>query len=86
MRGQRHIHPVVDVGPLRVVVQLFREHGHPRHEAERRVEIREAEALLDGIARSHGLPACQRSHGDIGADTGGRKHAHDRPYCLTAYR
>ena len=77
MRSQGHIHPVVDVGPFRVVIQFLRKHGHAGHEPERSVEIREAKPLLDRVARGVCLPTGQRGHGDISADTGGGKHAHE---------
>ena len=41
MGGQNHLDLVIDIEPLRVVVELFGGQGHARHPAEGRVEIGE---------------------------------------------
>jgi hypothetical protein len=48
---------LVDVVPLRVVVQLFGMERHARHEAEGLHEVGEGEGLADRVAALRHLPA-----------------------------
>src|SRR5690606_34407990 len=59
MGGQDNVHFVVNVRPLRMMVELFRRQRHPRHEAEGLVEIAEREAAFDGVSRTRELPAVE---------------------------
>src|SRR5690606_26279059 len=57
--GQDNAHFVVNVRPLRMMVELFRRQRPPRHEAEGLVEIAEREAAFDGVSRTRELPAVE---------------------------
>jgi hypothetical protein len=45
MGAQGNGNPVVNIGPLGVVVHLLGNHGYPRHKAERFCEVLENECL-----------------------------------------
>src|SRR5262245_58904239 len=59
VRGERHLDPVPDIGPLGMVVHLLGDERDPCHEAEAFIEILEHESALDGVAARHQLPVCQ---------------------------
>lgn len=57
MRGQSHVHAVIDVEPLGVMVHLLGQQRAPRHESKSRAEIREFKAFLNRITVIHSRPA-----------------------------
>lgn len=49
MRCKGHLDPVVDIAPLRMMVHLLGQHGHPPHEGPRLREVNEVERFGDGV-------------------------------------
>src|SRR5437868_646068 len=56
MRGQRHIHLVVDVRPFGMVIHLFGQKRHARHEGESFVKICEGESPLNSVSPRNVMP------------------------------
>src|SRR5262245_431304 len=56
---QRHLDPVVDVEPFRMMVEFLRDQRRARHEAEGFAEVGEREIPADGVAALHLAPAME---------------------------
>src|SRR5215208_2494646 len=57
MRRQRHLNAVVNIRPIRVMIELLRHERRARHEGEGLVEALEFEAFADRIAFRRLRPA-----------------------------
>ena len=61
MSSQGYLNLVINIEPLRVMINLVSFQGHSAHEPEGLVEVLEDELLVDGVPVVHHGPAFQHN-------------------------